>query len=285
MEPYLIALDLDGTLLKSDMTIGEDTRKCLETLYRKGHAIAIATGRILKLAASVPTDLGFPAHVIACNGALVVHAHQGVIEAHSYTAPQRQALETALKQIEALLKPRQPWGLYYHYYSQDTIYASALAHTAAKFKAVSDGRAPQEQVGIQVLSEVGPGQLEAVTVYKYGIYRDGSYDFDRARAILDQLPGLSTMFSAPNLLDIMLTGVSKWSGIESLARHLAIPNARIMVFGDNENDLEMLTRAGVSVAMGNAAPEIKAVAKHVTATNDMEGIYTFLTNFFSMETN
>lgn len=282
MKPYLIALDLDGTLLMSDMTIGSRTRHLLHQLQQQGHAITIATGRILKLAANVPGDLGFPTHVIACNGAIVQHADGTCIAAHAYSASQRRALEDVLEHIEALLQPNQPWGLYYHYYSEDTIYASALVHTAQRFKAVSDQRAPEERVNIHILGT--DANHQPPKVYKYGIYRDGSYDFKAARAALDQLEGFATMFSAPNLLDIMLEGVTKWSGIAELAQHLGIPGERIMVFGDNENDLEMLQKAGISVAMGNAEPEIKAVAKHVTDTNDQEGIYTFLSKYFHLET-
>mgnify|MGYP001350258792 CR=1 FL=1 len=279
MEPYLIALDLDGTLLRSDMTIGEKTKAILQKLHAKGHQITIATGRILKLAATVPTDLEMPAHVVACNGALVKHADHGIIAAHTYSDEQRQQLEQSLKQIELALQPTKPYGLYYHYYSEDTIYASALEHTAKKFAQVSSKRLESERVNLVIL----PAKSRATNVYKYGIYRDGSYDFDKARNMLDQIPGLSTMFSAPNLLDIMRDGVTKWTGILELATHLGIPESRIMVFGDNENDLEMLEKAGVSVAMGNAAAEIKAVAKHTTETNDQEGIYTFLQSYFEME--
>lgn len=280
---YLIALDLDGTLLQSDMTIGSKTREILETLQREGHAISIATGRILKLAETVPIDLGFPAHVVACNGAIIKHAYKGIIGAHTFSPVQRSALESTLFSIERALQPTAPWGLYYHFYSEDTIYASALEHTAKKFQKVSQARLDGQGVNIQIIKDPrGPLNTKDVNVYKYGIYRDGTYDFTLARQMLDKIEGIETMFSAPNLLDIMLSGVSKWSGILELAGQLNIAPDHIMVFGDNENDLEMLANAGISVAMGNAAPAIQAQARHVALSNDEEGIYHFLSDFFKI---
>lgn len=282
MQPYLIALDLDGTLLKSDMTIGDKTKRILEHLHRQGHCITIATGRILQLAQTVPTDLGFPAHVVACNGAIVKHSQQGIIAAHTYTNTKRRLLEETLEHLNQTLEPTQPFGMYFHYYSEDTIYASALEHTAKKFSQISSQRPENERVKLVILSGEVLANSDA-NIYKYGIYNDGSYDFMEARRQLDSIAGLTTMFSAPNLLDIMVEGVSKWTGITELAAHLEIPRERIMVFGDNENDVEMLQEAGIGIAMGNARDDVKAVAKYVTDSNDCEGIYSFLKKHFRVQ--
>ncbi len=118
-----------------------------------------------------------------------------------------------------------------------------------------------------------------LNIYKFGIYEDGTYDFDRVRARLDAVDGIETVFSNVNLLDLMLTGVSKWSGLAELAESLNVDNGDVIVFGDNENDLEMIKGAGVGVVMGNAKEAIKSHANYVTTTNDEEGIYTFLEEY------
>ena len=62
----------------------------------------------------------------------------------------------------------------------------------------------------------------------------------------------------------------------ALAQHLGIPAADTIAFGDSSNDLRMLRAAGTSVAMGNAAPEVRAVCDYVTETNDRDGVAAFL---------
>ncbi len=282
IKPYLIALDLDGTLLKSDLTIGEDTKQTLAKLHGQGHAIVIATGRILKMAQTIPAQLGFGCHLVACNGGIVVAENQEIIVQNTFESQRFEALIAQLKEA----------GIYYHYYTEDTIYASAFLHTAKKFYDMAQTYPPESRLEVLIIDQEttpvwtvdeAPRKEMDKNVYKFGIYRDGTYDFDKVRASLDGVTGLETMFSAPNLLDIMLTGVSKWSGINALAQKLGIPTERVMVFGDNENDADMLTHAGIAVVMGNAAPEIQAIGSYVTDSNDQEGIHTFLTTFFEKE--
>lgn len=281
-KPYLIALDLDGTLLRSDLTIGNKTKETLANLHAQGHAIVIATGRILKLAQTIPAQLGFGCHLVACNGGIVMAENQEIIVRNIFESQRFEALSAQLKAA----------GIYYHYYTEDTIYASEFLHTAKKFYDMAQTYPPESRLEVLIIDqeatpvltvEGASGKAMDKNVYKFGIYRDGTYDFDQVRASLDGVTGLETMFSAPNLLDIMLTGVSKWSGIDALAQKLGIPTERVMVFGDNENDADMLTHAGIGVVMGNAAPEIKAIGSHVTESNDEEGIHTFLTAYFSEE--
>lgn len=272
-KPYLIALDLDGTLLKSDLTIGENTKQTLEALHAQGHAIVIATGRILKMAQTIPNQLGFGCHLVACNGAIVLDEHQQIIVQNTFDVTRFESLNETLKSE----------GIYYHYYTEDTIYASAFLHTAKKFYDMALTYPPDSRLEVLIIDQEAPEKPSDQNVYKFGIFRDGTYDFDKVRADLDAVTGLETMFSAPNLLDIMLTGVSKWSGIHALAQKLGIPTERVMVFGDNENDIDMLTHAGIGVVMGNASPEIQEMGSHVTKSNDEEGIHAFLTTFFSNE--
>lgn len=68
------------------------------------------------------------------------------------------------------------------------------------------------------------------------------------------------------------SGVSKLTGIEDIRAALGLAEDEIAVFGDDLNDLPMLTRYPVSVAMGNAVPEAKAAARYVTMTCDEDGV-------------
>ena len=70
----------------------------------------------------------------------------------------------------------------------------------------------------------------------------------------------------------MPTGWDKWRSIEVLLKHWGASASDLVAIGDGSNDLGMVTRAGVGVAMGNAVPSVKAAASLVVADNDSGGV-------------
>lgn len=66
--------------------------------------------------------------------------------------------------------------------------------------------------------------------------------------------------------------MNKAVGISHVAKWMDIPRDRIIAFGDEDNDLEMIDYAGVGVAMGNAIDRLKTIADEVTLTNNEDGI-------------
>jgi Cof subfamily protein (haloacid dehalogenase superfamily) len=77
--------------------------------------------------------------------------------------------------------------------------------------------------------------------------------------------------SQPFYLDITPPGRDKGTFVEAMAKRLGIATAEVAVIGDMENDLPMFARSGLSIAMGDAADDIKRRATHVTASNELEG--------------
>ncbi len=78
------------------------------------------------------------------------------------------------------------------------------------------------------------------------------------------------------VLEVFDPAVNKWQGILHVARKHGIEPEQIVAIGDDVNDIPMLKNAGLGVAMGNARPEIQAVAKRVIGSNVDEGLAAFL---------
>ena len=78
---------------------------------------------------------------------------------------------------------------------------------------------------------------------------------------------LMCLASEPDCVDIMPAGVSKWEGIRRLAEMIGIPHRRIAAAGDYDNDLEMIRKAGIGIAVANALPHVREESEYVT-TND-----------------
>ena len=81
-----------------------------------------------------------------------------------------------------------------------------------------------------------------------------------------------TTWSSPELLEVIAPGVNKREALKQVAAQRGLSAADIAVFGDQNNDTEMLAWAGLGVAMGNASETAKEVADRVTDTNDEDGV-------------
>ena len=79
--------------------------------------------------------------------------------------------------------------------------------------------------------------------------------------------------------EIMVVGADKANAAKILAARLGIPREQVLAIGDQRNDIELIAWAGIGVAMGNAVPELKALADWVTVTNDEDGLAHALAHF------
>ena len=83
----------------------------------------------------------------------------------------------------------------------------------------------------------------------------------------------------PTFTDITSRKANKASGIEAMASHFGIQINETMAFGDGGNDIPMLRHAGISVAMGNALPNVQTAASYVTTSVNNHGIANALRHF------
>lgn len=100
---------------------------------------------------------------------------------------------------------------------------------------------------------------------------------DEGAAWLNQaLPDLTAVTTGFEAIDIILKGVDKGVGLEKLCDKLGLTSENVLAFGDNLNDLEMLTFAGQAVAVANARPEILEVADQVIGHHSEGAVLTYL---------
>ena len=78
------------------------------------------------------------------------------------------------------------------------------------------------------------------------------------------------------VLEVFDPSVNKWEGIKQVAKIHGIAHEQIMAIGDDVNDLHMIRGAGLGVAMGNAHPQVRAIAKRIIGSNAEDGLAVFL---------
>ena len=109
---------------------------------------------------------------------------------------------------------------------------------------------------------------------------------DRDESKLQQLQrdladeGIDSVFSDPHFLEITPKGITKAHSLIFLGQYLGIEPSEIMAFGDQENDIAMLKVSGLSIAMGNAQPQVKDIANEVTKTNEEAGVAYIIKNYY-----
>ena len=116
-------------------------------------------------------------------------------------------------------------------------------------------------------------------VEKIYIYEAVGKKREELMTFLEPLTEVSTTSSNPINLEINSVTANKGAALAWLAENLSIPQENIMSIGDGNNDLEMLSYAGLSVAMGNAVDSAKRVASYVTLTNEADGLAVALQKF------
>lgn len=103
---------------------------------------------------------------------------------------------------------------------------------------------------------------------------------DDAANELNIIEGLSAVRSGPRVLALKAKGISKASALKQLVNEWGIPLEKVVAFGDEVNDIDMLKAAGLGIAMGNADPEVKRYADCVTLSNDEDGVAVKIEELF-----
>jgi hypothetical protein len=256
--PGLVACDLDGTLLRTDLTISRRTIEALDALTDCGVPFVIVTGRPSRWMAPVLEQTGVRGPVVCANGAIVLDPATGDTLAEWPIEPD------VLVEVTRRLRAAVP-GIAFA-----AEYGDALVREAEYPTRLDEDRA-DVRVGsyAEVVSRPVPKLL--------GRLPDLDADLLLARADA-AIAGLATPThsSFVGLVEISAFGVTKATGLAYLAEQYGVAAADVVAFGDMPNDIPMLEWAGRGVAVGNAHTATQAVATSVTAANDEDGVAVHL---------
>ncbi|MCT2589329.1 Cof-type HAD-IIB family hydrolase [Streptomyces sp. N2-109] len=258
--PYkLIATDLDGTLLRSDDSISRRTTDALDAACARGAAHLVVTGRAVPWTRHVLAELGHTGLAVCGQGAQVYHAGEGRLL--TSVTLDRQLARLAVEKIEAEVGP--------------------LALAASR-----DGLDGQVLVGPGYRQQEGPlpatpyedrADVWAEPLNKLYLQHPTLGDdalASAARSAAGDLVGV--MMSGAGIVELLPLGLSKAKGLSLAARRLGVRASETIAFGDMPNDIPMFAWSAHGVAMGNAHPELLAVADEVTAPQDEDGIAVVL---------
>ncbi len=265
---HLIALDLDGTLLTDDKVINAETKEVVLNAILQGHIVVIATGRPHRASIDFYHELGLKTPMVNFNGALIhhptdhkwdaLHSPLSIRTAHKIIDTcQELGVKNILAEVmdQVYLDQHDEEIMSIFQTKNDNPISIGRLHSNLKDDPTSILIHPEEDK-IQRLRE----------------------ELDVHASLIDH-----RKWGAPwHVIEIVRAGLNKAVGLHKIAHYFHIPQDRIIAFGDEDNDLEMIDYAGVGVAMGNAIDELKGVAKHVTHSNEENGIGEFLNEYLKL---
>ena len=238
--------DIDGTLLSfRTHRVSEGTCRAFDRLHRAGVRTFLATGRPMVLIPKMPVR--FDGHV-TMNGGYVFTPDTVLLNNPIPTADLHAWLDIARR--ERLC----------------TMIFTADGMMATQINPI--GLAVREQLEFEMPPMVEIERMYDVEAYQIIALMPPEMDKDVGAA----LPHCRLPRWHPAFTDIVAAVNSKSAGIEAMCRHFGIAQEETIAFGDGGNDTDMLRWAGIGVAMGNAADEVKQAADMVTTDVDNEGI-------------
>jgi Cof subfamily protein (haloacid dehalogenase superfamily) len=255
----LIAMDLDGTLVGSDLVLRPRTVAAFRAAIGSGVQISIATGRMARSARPFAEALGQTAPIIAYQGALIRAMWQpaerlGKLLFHRplSAATAREALAWSTGQ-----------GL-----------AAHVNHLERFVLPLGDPRGDDYSAFLGARAEIVPDLAAWIRrpVTKILAVADAPLPTQLLPVARAHFAGRAEVtVSHPEFLEFLAPRVSKGEAVRWLARRLGVPLEQTMAIGDQFNDLEMIEGVGHGVAMPSAPPEVQAAARYIAPPLEVEG--------------
>lgn len=273
MEKYLIAFDLDGTILTDEKNITEITKNYIKKLIDDGHKVCIATGRPYAGMLNYYKELNLDTPIINTNGGMIHNPNDD-----NFTKVHLGMDKEIIKDIFSNNKDSILDG--YFGYDQK-VYLTSMHERLAPFIHIDETieviEGPLEDT-IDVQTSGVIVVVDAKNHKKFEEYVSNKYDDILALREFRRT-------EETHLYELYQKSISKREGLQVVLDYYGLTSKNLIAFGDGDNDLEMLDFAYVGVAMVNGREEALNAAKYITRTNNNEdGAVLFLDHFLGYNT-
>jgi len=276
MEVKAVFFDIDGTLVNDRKSVLKSTKDAIRIVKDQGVLVGVATGRGPFFVKDLMEDLDLD-FAVTYNGQYIFNKDRVLFTSplskshlrQLITYAKKEGKEIALGTKDAMLGSKiMSFGLGSFSQRVSRFVPSMLTRTVShSFNRMVSKIVPQKEEDLlhlmnqpiyQVLMLMTPEESEKAAA-----------DFK----------DLKLTRSNPFAADVINQGNSKLEGIRRVGKEYGFDLNQVMAFGDSDNDLEMLAGVGMSVAMGNGSSSVKEVAKHITTSNQQDGIHKALEHF------
>ncbi len=249
----LICMDVDGTMLDAHRFPAPGIQEAIQSAQAQGIRVVLATGRNKPTMMRLLDILKIRDFFIGSDGAYIANPFTNeVLECRTFPSADARKLVRIARLFNVILfLEHADWMLCEKVNDK---YQWMREKHSYEWQLVPDLEAALPGNPIKALVSGGIDELEKI------------------RAVIHhEINNVQTVWTGPQSVDVLSSGISKGSAIRKLAKHFGIPLEQVLAIGDGLNDIEMLQAAGIGVAMGNAHVDLKASANVVAPSNEDGG--------------
>ncbi|WP_025951227.1 Cof-type HAD-IIB family hydrolase [Geobacillus thermocatenulatus] len=260
----LLALNIDGTILKNNGRLPRETKEAVDYVKKKGVYVTLITSRNLLSARKVAKALRLDGMLIAFQGAMIARTLDDrlfdAVIPEERTFNIVQILENFNCNIR-LMHERYSLGNRKKV-KKNLVVQTVLSSSDPFFYPT------------QFVDSLGDVLIdEPIAVPKIDVYFAADEERDAAAALLmKSIPSIDMIMQPNGKMEIVPQGVSKLAGLRRLTQHIGVSLKETVMIGDGLDDLPAIEAAGLGVAMGNAPLEVKRAADWVTRSNEQLGV-------------
>ena len=259
----MIALDLDGTLLDPQGHIRPRSAAALRRARACGLEVVLVTGRHHSVTRPYFEELGLSGPAICCNGTYVYDfSAERVVSGEPFHQDDARGVVASCRQhgVDMLM------------YLDDVMLYEVPTPHLQKLGAWIDGLSTQPKPELRQVSSMEAVLVTAPNVWKFVVTHPDAGRLAAWYAEAETVPAYGVEYSWHDRIDVMPAGRSKGNRLLAWAGERGFDPSEIVAFGDNFNDLAMLTGVGLGIAMGNAPDAVKQQVAEVVGSNDTDAI-------------
>lgn len=259
----MLALDIDGTLLKSNHKLDRSTKEAVNFAKRKGVAVTLVSERHFHSAAKVAKALKLTQPIVTHNGAFVSSTiddpvytskieHAVLVQLVEFLETYPCQIQVSHERLSISNRPRQ----------KNLIAKMTIGMNEPLFYPVTY---------VDSLSQYLLENFESATDVKVKLTNERALD-EIVQSLADFFTTVDVVRTSPHDLVLTNQNTSKFNGLLHLAGQLGIALSEVVAVGDGYEDAELIEKAGLGVAMNQAPKEVKEKADWITRSNDMNGV-------------
>lgn len=292
-EKHLIVVDLDGTLLNKDFsTLNQKNKQVLQALQKKGHKICIATGRNYLSARPFYEEIGLDTFLITYNGAYIYHPLENKVLANISIANSvvRAILDEDIIK-ENLLNVMVDSTDKQSISTSDDIYYQEIFFNNNPYVKKDHKNDILKYLGdkdcLQLVLEF-PNQISLVdnVIRRLRKNYKSSITFYCGEKLKAERAGEKILVPdhTKQIIKIRNYNANKGEAAKLVAGYYNIPLSHTIAFGNDINDIEMMNRVGIGVAVANSANNLKAYVHDITEFDSHSGgVAKYLSDYFNFK--
>ncbi|WP_099335757.1 Cof-type HAD-IIB family hydrolase [Clostridium cadaveris] len=284
----IIASDMDGTLLNNKHDIDEETVEAIRKAEEAGIIFAISTGREYDSVKGILEKHNIKAQCVLSNGAEYRDEEGNILDVININ-------EEAAKKIIKMLNENK---LSARIFTDKGVFTTSTKEEALQevvFRTMTfnpgtteeEARKIAETQGfftcLKYIDNIEKFFSEGIEVRKFVAFHKNIELIDKMKMLISEIPGLAISSSFRDNIEVTDINAQKGIILEKVAKKMSIDSKEVMILGDSFNDYSMFEIFEESVAMKNAIPEVKAIAKYITDSNDNLGVAKAIYNVLNDE--